>query len=93
MKWWQLKYLTAIVLIGDGILAMLRPHRDAYAWSMGPEAWKKLMQYLSDHPEMLRAIGTAEVALGFALIASRGSTSEQLAKGPSSLHAQIASIV
>ena len=92
MSWSQLKYLTAIVLIGDGILAMLRPHRDAYAWSMGPAAWKALMQYLSDHPEMLRAIGAAEVAFGFALIASRGTVAEQVAKEAATLRAQIASI-
>lgn len=41
---------------------------------------------------MLGAIGAAEVAFGFALIASMGSATEQLAKGTASVHAQIASI-
>lgn len=92
MKWSQLRYLTAIVLLGDGILAMLRPHRDAHAWSMGPQAWKDLMQYLSDHPEMLRAIGVAEVAFGFALIASRGTAAEELAKAEAGVRANFTSI-
>ncbi len=80
MKWAQLKYLTAMMLIGDGVLAMLRPYRDAMTWNMGPASWKALMRYLSDHPDTLRAIGAAEVALGFALIASEGSEEEQQAE-------------
>ena len=92
MKWTQLKYLTAMMLIGDGVLAMLRPHRDAMTWEIGPEAWKALMQYLSDHPDTLRAIGAAEVALGFALIASNGSPMEQLAEKEAELRARIRNI-
>lgn len=43
MNWTQLKYLTAMMLIGDGVLAMLRPERDARTWSRsqgmeGPDA-------------------------------------------------------
>ena len=92
MKWSQLKYLTAIVLIGDGIIAMPRPHRDAHAWSIGPLVWKDLMQYLSDHPDMLRAIGVAEVAFGFAMIASRGTAAEELAKVRTGVRANLSSI-
>ena len=92
MKWSQLKYLTAIVLIGDGILATLRPNRDAHAWNIGPQAWKNLMQYLSDHPEMLRAIGVAEVTFGFALIASRGTAAEELAKVEAGVRVNLTSI-
>ena len=92
MKWSQLKYLTAIVLIGDGIIAMLRPHRDTHAWSIGPLVWKDLMIYLSDHPDMLRAIGVAEVAFGFAMIASRGTAAEELAKVRTGVRANLSSI-
>lgn len=80
MKWTQWKYLTAMLLIGDGVVAMLRPYRDAMTWDMGPKAWKELMHYLSDHPDTLRAIGAAEVAIGFALIAGEGSAEEQQAE-------------
>ncbi|HTV05247.1 MAG TPA: hypothetical protein VME86_07750 [Acidobacteriaceae bacterium] len=92
MKWTQLKYLTAMMLIGDGVLAMLRPYRDAMTWDMGPAAWKALMCYLSEHPDTLRAIGAAEVALGFALIASNGSAEEQQAEREAAARAQIKSI-
>jgi hypothetical protein len=92
MKWTQLKYLTAMMLIGDGVMAMFRPYRDAQTWSMGPEAWKALMRYLSDHPDTMRAIGATEVAFGFALIASNGSAAEQLAEAEAAARARIRSI-
>ncbi|HEX5233961.1 MAG TPA: hypothetical protein VFW25_01380 [Silvibacterium sp.] len=93
MNWTQLKYLTAMMLIGDGVLAMLRPHRDARTWSMGPRFWKDLMAYLSDHPDMLRCIGAAEVAVGFTLVASHGSAQERLEEETAARHARIRSIV
>lgn len=92
MKWTQVKYLTAMMLIGDGVLAMLRPHRDAMTWNMGPKAWKALMGYLSDHPDTLRAIGAAEVAMGFALIASNGTASEQMEEEAAAMRARVKSI-
>jgi hypothetical protein len=92
MKWSQLKYLTAMMLIGDGVMAMLRPERDANAWSIGPAAWKAFMRYLSDHPETLRAIGAAEVAIGFALVASNGTVAEQMAEEAAAMRARIRSI-
>jgi hypothetical protein len=92
MKWTQIKYLTAMMMIGDGVVAMLRPHRDAMTWNVGPEAWRALMRYFSDHPETLRAIGAAEVALGFALIASDGSAAEQLEEKEAAARARIKSI-
>jgi hypothetical protein len=92
MKWAQIRYLTAMMLIGDGVLAALRPHRDALTWEMGPRPWKALMRYLSDHPETLRAIGAAEIALGFAVIASRGSAAEQLEEKEAELRARMKNI-
>lgn len=92
MKWTQLKYLIATMLIGDGALAMLRPYRVAATWDTGPSAWKALMRYLSDRPDMMRAIGAAEAALGFALIASNGPAAEQQAEREAAERAQVKSI-
>lgn len=78
MGWTQVKYLTAMMMIGDGVMALLRPQRDALAWNVGPQFWKDLMRYLSEHPDVLRAIGAAEMAVGFALVASSGSAAERL---------------
>lgn len=65
----QWKYAAAMLLIGDGVLAMLRPRQEPEAWNAGPRPWKAFMRYLADHPEMNRAIGAAETAMGLALVA------------------------
>lgn len=92
MKWMQIKYLLAMMLIGDGVMAMLRPYRDAMTWNMGPKPWKELMRYLSEHPETLRAIGATEVALGLALVASSGSAEEQQEEAAAATRARVKSI-
>ena len=43
----HLKHITAIVLVGDGLLAMVNPERDALAWRMGPEPFRSLMGYMA----------------------------------------------
>jgi hypothetical protein len=77
MNWTRVKYLAAMMLIGDGALALLCPQRDALTWNAGPESWKNLMSYLCDHPRITRVIGAAEIAAGLALIAC-DSVVEQL---------------
>ena len=86
MNWTRVKYLAAMMLIGDGVLAFLRPRRDALTWNAGPERWKALMSYLSDHPQITRAIGAGEIAAGLALIACH-SDAEQLAEDAASVRA------
>jgi len=63
------------------------PHLD-----IGPDSWKALMQYLSDHPDLLRAIGVAEVAVGMALIASDGTARERMEEEAAAMRARIRSI-
>jgi hypothetical protein len=89
----QIKYLAAIVLIGDGVLALVRPHRDAQAWHLGPEAWKGLMRFLSDRPALLRAIGAAEIAGGLALVACRGSLADQASELAAAARARVRNMV
>jgi hypothetical protein len=58
------KHFAAMILIGDGVMAMIRPERDAHAWNAGPRPWRKLMRELRRHPEVTRAIGAAQIAGG-----------------------------
>lgn len=60
----QLKHITAMVLIGDGLLALASPERDARAWRMGPEPFRTLMSYMAKRPGLTRWVGAAEVAVG-----------------------------
>jgi len=60
----QMKHLTAMVLVGDGLLTMAAPKRDARAWRMGPEPFRTLMSVMASRREWTRWVGAAEVALG-----------------------------
>ena len=57
-------HFTAMVLIGDGIMAIVRPHHDAQAWNLGPKHWRGLMRYMVDHPTLTRCVGLAQVVAG-----------------------------
>jgi uncharacterized protein YjeT (DUF2065 family) len=61
-KRWQ--HFAAMVLIGDGVMALVHPQRDAKAWQAGPEPWRRLMQGLHDRPELTRAVGLAQILGG-----------------------------
>lgn len=53
-----------MVLIGDGVMAVIHPQNDALAWKKGPKPWKDLMHALHKRPGLTRAIGVAQIAGG-----------------------------
>jgi hypothetical protein len=61
LRW---RHVTAIVLIGDGLLAVLSPERDALAWRMGPEPFRSLMGYMAKRPALTRWVGATQIAVG-----------------------------
>ncbi len=56
------KHFIALILIGDGVMALLRPGHDARAWAAGPGSWRKFMAALSQRPALTRLIGGIEAA-------------------------------
>jgi hypothetical protein len=58
------KHFMAMVLIGDGVMALVNPRNDAKAWKRGPKLWRLLMHELSNRPGLTRAIGAAQVVGG-----------------------------
>ena len=58
------KHFAAMALVGDGVLAVVRPEHDALAWKGGPKPWREAMQFLHDRPALTRAIGVAQVVGG-----------------------------
>jgi hypothetical protein len=58
------KHFVAMAVIGDGVMALVRPERDALAWKAGPKAWQKLMRDLQERPTLTRAIGLTQVLGG-----------------------------
>ena len=58
------KHFAAMALIGDGVMALLRPEHDALAWKRGPSPWRRLMGELHDRPALTRAIGALQTVGG-----------------------------
>jgi hypothetical protein len=56
------KHFTAMALLGDGLLAIVRPRHAANAWAVGPLAWRKVMHGLDNHPNLTRVIGGVQAA-------------------------------
>jgi hypothetical protein len=75
-KRWQ--HFAAILLIGDGVMALVHPQRDAEAWHIGPEPWMKLMRELHKRPNLTRVIGAAQIvaAVSWAITQERSSSFE-----------------
>jgi hypothetical protein len=72
----RLVELAGLILIGDGLMGLLRPRRHSLLWHFGPELAKAMTEELADHPKTSRAIYAAELALGIVL------ASTQLADSP-----------
>jgi hypothetical protein len=53
-----------MALIGDGVMAIIRPQDDTLAWKHGPAPWKKLMGELQERPSLTRTIGALQIITG-----------------------------
>ena len=57
----------ALILIGDGIMGLIKPRRHSMLWHFGPPLMKAVTEELADHRNVARGIYAAEVALGIAI--------------------------
>jgi hypothetical protein len=58
------KHFLALLLIGDGVVALIRPEHDAAAWSQGPWLWRQAMGHLKKNPTTTRLVATAQIVAG-----------------------------
>jgi hypothetical protein len=77
MKGSQFARLAAMLLIGDGIYAMVRPQQEGDPWWMGPKTWKRLVGHAAAHPNWMRGIGATQAALSLAWLIYEGDKSEK----------------
>jgi hypothetical protein len=56
--------MLAIVMIGDGALALTQPRRHTQLWNTGPEPWRNLVSFFEQRPALTMATGAASIALG-----------------------------
>ncbi len=61
---------AALLLIGHGIMGLIKPRWRSLLWHFGPEIARAATEELADHPTTARSIYAAEAALGL-LIATR----------------------
>jgi len=60
----------AFLLIGDGIMGLIKPRWHSLLWRFGPQLVRAATEELADHPQAARAVYFAEAAIGV-LLASR----------------------
>jgi hypothetical protein len=60
----RLQELMALMMIGDGVLAVARPREHCLVWLRGPETWEHMVKWFADRPGLTRAMGVAEAAFG-----------------------------
>ena len=63
----RLLELAGLILIGDGLMGLLRPRRHSLLWHVGPQLAKAVTEELAEHPNTARSIYAAELAPGIAL--------------------------
>ncbi|HEY1771000.1 MAG TPA: hypothetical protein VGG02_12175 [Chthoniobacterales bacterium] len=57
----------ALILIGDGVMGLIKPRWHSLLWHFGPELARAATEELAEHPKTARTIYLAEAALGIAI--------------------------
>ena len=60
----KVKDMIAILLIGDGIVALLRPQRHVLLWKDGPKFYQDLMEPFVKMPGLTRLLSFVEIMVG-----------------------------
>ena len=53
--------LTAVAMIGDGVLAVLLPAEHMKTWICGPQWSRDLVNYFAQRPGLTRTVGAMEI--------------------------------
>ena len=53
-----------MLLIGDGVLGLLRPAAHCAVWRTGSSAWDAVVDWFAARPMLVRACGAMEAAAG-----------------------------
>jgi hypothetical protein len=60
----RLAETAGMLMIGDGLLGLIRPSRHCLIWRGGPVWWERSVDWFADHPRVTRAAGLAEIGAG-----------------------------
>lgn len=56
---------VGLMMIGEGLLAALRPREYARFWESGPAWWHQIIEPFVQNPNLTRAVGVAEALAGY----------------------------
>lgn len=56
--------ILAIMMIGDGVLSMVRPREHVGLWRRGPGPWRNLVEYFEHRPTLTATLGAVSVMAG-----------------------------
>ncbi len=60
----RLKETFAILTVGDGIIGVIFPTEHSLLWEFGPARVRKVARFFAENPNLMRLLGTAQVAFG-----------------------------
>jgi hypothetical protein len=55
---------AAWIMIGDGVIGLLRPVEHCLIWQAGPRWWRETVEWFAERPQLTRAAAAIEVATG-----------------------------
>ena len=68
----QLRDLTAVALVGDGIVGMMNPRGHCRHWRVGPAGFRRVIDTFVAHPQLTRMLAALETGFGIWLAARDG---------------------
>lgn len=60
----RLKEVLGILVIGDGVVALIAPVRHSRLWQFGPTGYQQFMQAFIDHPNTTRLSAVSQIVFG-----------------------------
>jgi hypothetical protein len=64
MQWKRIKEALALLLIGDGIIALFETKRHTRLWTGGSGAYREMMRPLKRSPILAQAVGLGLIGVG-----------------------------
>ena len=74
----RMKEVLAMMMIGDGIVALLYPTEHALLWKGGPTLWRDAMEACARRPRLMRSLAALELAAGVWLAGRQNRKQEPL---------------
>jgi hypothetical protein len=62
-----MKEILGLMMVGEGVIAMVHPRGHVRLWEGGARWWQRMMGPFANHPQLTRVVGAVEAVAGFYL--------------------------